>query len=91
MSGKRFLVIVGTEVDYFPDRLCTTLKVTVCLYITWIPNYLQNFHTRGNHWITLTITWVPNYLQNFYHWITLTIGCSMKWLKLENDINNKNR
>ena len=23
-------------------------------YTTWIPNYLQIFHTRGNHWVTIT-------------------------------------
>ena len=36
------------------EGLCTTLKVTTCTYTTWIPNYFQIFHTRGDHWITLT-------------------------------------
>ena len=36
------------------EGLCTTSKVTRCAYTTWIPNYLQIFHTRGDHWITLT-------------------------------------
>ena len=36
------------------EGLCTTLKVTICSYTTWIPNYLQIFHTFGDHWITLT-------------------------------------
>ena len=36
------------------EGLCTTLKVTICSYTTWIPNYLQIFQTRGNHWVTIT-------------------------------------
>ena len=35
------------------EGLCTTLKVATCSYTTWIPNYLQIFHTHGDHWITL--------------------------------------
>ena len=36
------------------EGLCTTLKVTTCSYTTWIPNYLQIFYTRSDHWIKLT-------------------------------------
>jgi len=31
------------------EGLCTTLKVTVCSYVTWVPNYLQIFHTHSDH------------------------------------------
>ena len=36
------------------EGICTTLKVTTCSYTIWIPNYLQIFHTHGDHRITLT-------------------------------------
>ena len=43
------------ETVYFHSRIHTTLKVTIESYTAWIPDYLQFFHTRGDHWITLTI------------------------------------
>ena len=50
MASQKLLKEQFTSIE----GLCTTLKVTTCTYTTWIPNYLQIFHTRGDHWITLT-------------------------------------
>jgi len=39
----------------FIQGLHTTLKVTIESHSAWIPDSLQIFCTRGDHWITLTI------------------------------------
>jgi len=43
----------------FIQGLHTTLKVTIESHSAWIPDYLQIFHTRGDHWITLTTKAAP--------------------------------
>ena len=34
--------------------LCSTLKVTTTSVECWVQNYVQIFHCRGNHWVTVS-------------------------------------
>ena len=42
--------------DQFPIvmGLCSTLKPTSSSLQAWIPYYVQIFHCRGNHWVTVS-------------------------------------
>ena len=56
------------------EGLCTTSKVTTCRYLTWI----QNFHTHGDHWITLTTIGCSEYHIVVYDSLDNNVGNATK-------------